>query len=129
MQIPDAELDVLAVLWKAGPSTATEVCELLAERRPLTHASVSTLLRRLQQKGLVEFDKAKQGKAFLFRATRAAATRKQLARDFLDRVFDGCGVELVSALFGSKLPTDGELDRLEEILESLRQRQQSKKRK
>ena len=127
MQIPDAELDVVAVLWKQGPATAMEIRERLAKRRKLSHASVSTLLRRLEDKGLVQHQKGSQGKAFVFRATKPAATRKQLMKDFLDRVFDGCGIELVSTLLRSSQPTDEELDQLQEMLDATRDKAKTRK--
>lgn len=120
MQIPDAELDVLATLWRGGSLTAAEIRERLESRRPLTHASVSTLLRRLQDRGLVVSEKANRGKAFVFRATRPMQVRKQLMRSFVDRVFDGCGIELISTLLRSKSPSQDELDELQQLIDSLR---------
>ena len=112
MRLPDAEVDVLAVLWNHGPSTVRQIRDRVKKRRSLSHASVSTLLRRLEQKGLVEHEKAQQGKAFVFKATKAAVTRSKVLKEFTDRVFDGCGIELVSCLLRSSRPDAEELDRL-----------------
>ena len=53
LDLPDAELDVMSCLWQAEVLTAREIREQLQPTRPMTHASVCTLLRRLEDKGLV----------------------------------------------------------------------------
>ena len=73
--LPDAELEVLACLWQKGEATARDVREAMASYRPLTHSAVSTLLARLQEKGLVGRRKGPVGKAFLFRATDRPSAR------------------------------------------------------
>jgi len=121
MQIPDAELDVLAILWNGGELTTAEIRERLESRRPLTHASVSTLLRRLEERELVVSEKSNRGKAFVFRAKRPAQVRKRITKSFLDRVFDGCGVDLVTTLLKSRAYSSDELDQMQQIIESLRE--------
>ena len=127
MQIPDAELDVLATLWNRGPATTIEICERLGKRRVLSHASINTLLRRLADRGLVEVDKSENGRAFVFKAIKPAATRKQLMREFLGRVFDGCGVEMVSTFLKSSQPSQDELDQLQAMLDKFRIQNQSQR--
>ncbi|MHC4568418.1 MAG: BlaI/MecI/CopY family transcriptional regulator, partial [Planctomycetota bacterium] len=56
-QLPEAELDVLSCILQRQRVTAREIREALAEIRPLAHASVVTLLNRLEQKGLVQKQK------------------------------------------------------------------------
>ena len=132
--LPDAELDVMACLWQQGPLTARELRETLSERRPMTHASISTLLKRLLEKQLVSREKGQVGKAFIFRAAvKPNATYRQLVADLLDRVFGGSGVALVTSLLDAQSPTSEELDELVDMLEELRshraQTKPTKKRK
>jgi BlaI family transcriptional regulator, penicillinase repressor len=119
--LPDAELEVLARLWQKGEATAREIREAMAAYRPLTHSAVSTLLARLQEKGLVARRKGPVGKAFLFRATgRPKRTRRRLVGDLVERVFGGDPLAVVSSLFETRPPSAQELDRLEELLGQLR---------
>jgi BlaI family transcriptional regulator, penicillinase repressor len=119
--LPDAELEVLACLWKRGEATARDVREAMAAYRPLTHSAVSTLLSRLQEKGLVARRKGPIGKAFLFRAVgRPTTTRRRLVGDLLERVFGGDALAVVSSLFETRPPNAEELDRLERLLDELR---------
>jgi predicted transcriptional regulator len=121
--LPDAELDVMVCLWQHGPKTARELREALAATRPMTHASISTLLARLAEKGLVGRVKGAVGKAFVFRALVSPnATRRHLVSELLDRVFGGSGLALVSTLLESRRPTAGEIEELSDLLEQLRKR-------
>jgi BlaI family transcriptional regulator, penicillinase repressor len=119
--LPDAELEVLACLWKQGEATARDVREAMAAYRPLTHSAVSTLLARLQEKGLVDRRKGPVGKAFLFRAVgRPTTTRRRLVGELLERVFGGDALAVVSSLFETRPPNADELDHLERMLAELR---------
>jgi predicted transcriptional regulator len=120
-QLPDAELDVMACLWRGGSLTARQLREALADKRPMAHASVCTLLKRLEDKGLVSRSKGNVGKAFVYQAVaRVGATRRRLLGDLLDRLFGGSGVALVSSLLESRPPTGRELDELQSLLNDLR---------
>lgn len=123
--LPEAELDVMGCLWSGGPATAREIREALQDRRPMTHASVCTLLRRLEEKRLVSREKAGVGKAFRYSAKVAATgTARRLLDSLLDRVFGGNGVALVSSLFETRPPSADEINSLEQLLEDLKQNRQ-----
>jgi len=118
LHVPEAEADVLSVLFSAGEATAAEVRLALSKRRPLAHGSVVTLLRRLESRDLVRRRKAETGKAFVYRPTRSPGRTfgPALAR-LLHRAFGGRTPELVASLFETRRPTDGELDDLQALVE------------
>jgi predicted transcriptional regulator len=119
--LPDAELEVLACLHRQGKATAREIRELIHGYRPLAHASVLTLLTRLEAKNLVTREKGPFGKAFVYLPTsRSRGTTRNVLKRLLQRVFHGDGVALVTSLFQTKPPTREELDRLEQLLGDLR---------
>jgi len=125
--LPDAELDVLASLWAMGTSTAREVRERLTSRRPMSHASAFTLLRRLAAKGLVAREKSPVGKAFLYTATvEPEVAYRRVVQKVLERVFGGSGIKLVTSLFESAPPTGAELDQLQRILDEYRKNSRGK---
>jgi predicted transcriptional regulator len=118
----------MTCLWRQGPLTARQLRETLAERRPMTHASISTLLKRLLEKRLITREKGPVGKAFLFRAAvKPHATYRRLVADLLDRVFAGSGVALVASLLDTRAPTPDELEELMALLEELRSKLARKK--
>lgn len=115
-----AELDVLRAIWERGPSTAREIRELLRSHRPLAHASVATLLKRLHQKGLVEFRKADRGKAFVYEARHEAGhVQSSAVKKFLRRVFAGDAVSLVSALVETEPLAADQIRELRQMLDRL----------
>ncbi|MEQ8767005.1 MAG: BlaI/MecI/CopY family transcriptional regulator [Planctomycetota bacterium] len=119
--LPKAELEVMGCLWRNGPLLVAEIREQLSKSRPMSHASVSTLLKRLVAKGLVDREKASAGKAFVYRARVAPSrTQRQILGDLLQRVFDGSGVALVASLFETKPPTPDEIEQLQKLLDELK---------
>ncbi len=124
-KLPDAELEVLKVLWQLGKSTAKQIRENLKPQRD--HATISTLLRRLESRKLVRRSKSKTGREFIYSAiAKPEKTRQKLVKDFLQRAFDGSGIEMVQALFQTKSPTPDEIEQLEKLLDDLKDSQDSK---
>ena len=123
-QLPEAELDVLSCILQRQRVTAREIREAIVEVRPLAHASVVTLLNRLEQRGLVQKQKGKVGKAFVYQATHKPGTvYRSLVQSLLDRVFAGNGPALVHSLFETQPPNPQELDELQTMLDKIRAHQ------
>ena len=133
IELPEAELDIISCLWKRGPSTAREIREALHDRRPLAHASVCTLLKRLEEKGYVSREKAGQGKAYRYAThLQPDGTARPLLDKLLDRVFGGSGVALVASLLESRPPTEDEIEELQDLLDQLKKsnsKQQQRRRR
>jgi BlaI family penicillinase repressor len=122
-QLPAAELDVLAIVWRHGPSTAADIRKATAAFRPMAHGSVVTLIKRLEEKKLVTAT-GKRGKAFVYAATRRPEpTYRRLVGNLLDRVFGGNAVSLVSSLFEGQAPRAEEVAQLRRLLDNLVDRQ------
>jgi len=118
-ELPAAELDVLALVWRHGPSTAADIRRGLVAFRPMAHGSVVTLLKRLEEKKLVTAT-GKRGKAFVYAATRRPEpTYRRLVGNLLDRVFGGNAVSLVSSLFAGRAPDAEEIAQLRSLLDNL----------
>ena len=118
--LPDAELEVLAVLHQRGESDATELRLALEAYRPMGHASISTLLRRLEARGLVTRRRAEQGKAYLYTPVpKAADTYRSTIRRLLERVFRNDSLSLVSALFSVRPPSEKEARELRRLVHGL----------
>lgn len=119
--LPDAELEVLACLFRFGKATVREIRETMENYRPMTHGAMVTLLKRLEEKSLVVKDNGKIGKAFIYKPTRKpSSTYQEIIKKLLNRVFGGDGVALVTSLFETKSPTKDELDQLQKMLDKIR---------
>ena len=112
----DRELDLMAVLWDLGPSTAAEVRVALADQGvDLAYNTVLTLLRILEDKGHVDHDE--EGRAHRFRAVvkREEAKASALTRT-LDRMFGGSAEALVVELVQRPGVSKKDLKRLRRII-------------
>lgn len=120
---PEAELEVLAVLHETGQAEATHIREALSPYRNLTHASVATLLRRLEDRGLVTRRRADSGRAFIYSPTRkASGTHRGVIARMLERVFRDRPVSLVASLFEVRKPDEKEIEELRSLLDSIEEK-------
>ena len=113
----ERELDIMAVLWDAGPSTAAEVREELAGQGvDLAYNTVLTLLRILEDKGHV--DHKEEGRAHRFRAAvkKKEAGASALTRT-LDRMFGGSAEALVAQLVQQRGLSKEDLKRLRRVVD------------
>jgi BlaI family penicillinase repressor len=106
MRLTHRELDIMSVLWDAGPSTVHEVRARLADAdgTDLAYTSVQTFLRILEEKGCVAHEL--EGRAHRFRAivSRDDATVPAIAR-LIDKLFAGS-----AGLLAAHLVRDHDLD-------------------
>lgn len=111
--LTNSELDVMAVLWKLGSGTVTEVRQRLD--KPLAYTSVLTVLRALEWKGHVRHEE--EGRAFRYFPTTepTEATDKVLKR-FVDKVYQGSREMLIARLVSDETVTDEELKRIRSLL-------------
>jgi BlaI family transcriptional regulator, penicillinase repressor len=118
--LPEAEMEVLAVLHARGEADARAVREALATFRPMSHASVLTLLGRLEAKELVTRRKADVGKAFVYAPAKSPKPMyRSLLRRVVRRIFSNDPAQLVASLFDAKPPTADELRQIRELVESM----------
>jgi predicted transcriptional regulator len=117
--VSDAELEVLKVLWAAGPATVRDVAAVLRkQRRRLAYNTVLTLLSRLRDKGYVAADRRDTAHMF-----HAVVTREDLLGSTLtaiaDRVCDGIASPLVLALVKGQHLSSEEIADLRRMLDDL----------
>ena len=98
----DGELEILSVLWQRGPSTVREVHDALGEKKDIGYTSVLKFLQIMTAKGTVRRNETQR--AHVYEACLPAEqTKRQLAGDMLQRVFEGSASQLMMhALAGSK---------------------------
>ena len=112
----DRELDIMAVLWDLGPSTAAGVRGALAEQGvDLAYNTVLTLLRILEDKGHI--DHKEEGRAHRFRAAvkRKEAGASALTRT-LDRMFGGSAEALLTQLVRQPRLSKKDLKKLRRVV-------------
>jgi predicted transcriptional regulator len=63
--LTEVELELMTILWDRGGGTVSEVQGALPPERPLAYTSVSTILRILEQKGVLQSEKVGRGHRYL----------------------------------------------------------------
>lgn len=111
-----SELEILQVLWTHGPSTVREVHEALSEKKPLGYTTVLKLLQIMTAKGIVRRDEGQR--AHVYEACQPAEkTKRQLAMDMIQRVFDGSASELMLHALAGRPASREEIEELRRLLD------------
>ena len=109
----DAELDILATLWRLGPSTVREVHSALS-----SGSGYTTTLKQMQvmtEKGLLTRNERFRSHVYEPRLPKER-TRQQLAGDLLKRAFEGSAKDLVLGALEAQPASDEELDEIRRML-------------
>ena len=108
------ELEIMKVLWEAGPASVQTVQQLLEGSRAYT--TVQTMLNVLHRKGKVT--RVLEEKAYLYKpaVSRSQAIGHALG-DLVDRMFGGSAESLVMSLVETKRLTPAKLSKLQKLLE------------
>ena len=113
-----SELEILTVLWDAGPSTVREVQQTLDARRPTGYTTVLKLLQIMTEKRLVRRDERERAHRYAPRLPRER-TEQQIVGDILDRAFGGSSSRLVMRALSSRRASPEELNRIRELLNEI----------
>ena len=114
------ELEILKVLWEMGPASVREVYQRMCPDQELAYNTVQTLLRIMDEKGLVAHQL--RGRTFVYTPKH---TRERETSRLLDKVFDGALDQFVVTLLKSKNVSAGELKKLERIIADARRRKET----
>lgn len=118
------ELEILKILWEIGPASVREVHERMCPGGELAFNTVQTLLRIMDDKGLVKHEQ--DGRTFVYTPQH---TRDQETSRLLDTVFDGALDQFVLSLLQSKKHSAHELRKLEKLIANARRERQSSRTK
>ena len=112
-----SELEILRVLWARGPSTVRDVHEALKTKKDMGYTGVLKLLQIMTAKGTVRRDESQR--AHVYEAGRPAAhTKRQLADDVLQRVFEGSASQLMMHALAGRKTSPREIEELRRILDN-----------
>jgi predicted transcriptional regulator len=107
----DLQLAIMRVLWQRGEATVTDVHEALRASRGLAPTTIATMLRRMEDKGVV--DHRQDGRQFVYRArVREEDVHRSMVAELVERLFDGDPAALVNHLLSEGEIGLAELDRL-----------------
>lgn len=110
------ELEILQVLWDAGPLSLSQLCERIRAQRPVATTTVATMLKVMLNKKLVRRARIARGSLWSARLSRKS-TASGMVSGLVDRLFDGSAKTLVAHLIEEGRLTSAQR---REILELLR---------
>jgi BlaI family penicillinase repressor len=113
-----SELEILQILWNRGPSTVRDVHLVLTlnQGKPIGYTSVLKLMQIMTAKGTVR--RNEQQRAHVYEAVHPAEkTKRQLATDVLQRVFDGSASELMMHALSGGQGSKEEIEELRRMLD------------
>lgn len=111
-----AELDLLRVIWRLGPSTVKDVhAARVRERHDFNYATALRLMQVMHAKGLLTRDETERSHVYAA-AHPQDALQTNLVGDLIARAFSGSGKALVLAALNEHV-TDAEREEIKRFLE------------
>lgn len=123
----DLQHAIMQVLWDRDEATNAEVHRALFDERGLAPTTIATMLRKMEDKGVVAH--REEGRHFVYRpiVTREEVRRSMIG-ELVDRLFAGDRAALVSHLVESETLSREEVDRLRAMLDDASSRDEEEER-
>ncbi len=121
IQLPDAELDVMMVLWQRGePSSVPEIYKDLQQKRTCSKPAVHILLDRLADKGFVRIDVVES--PVTYKRITALVKEEDYCREasetFLEKICRGRWQRLITGLVQAGEISEADLEEIARIVEN-----------
>lgn len=117
--LSDLQLAIIRVLWDKGEASAAEVQLAMKRSRPLAITTVSTLLARLEKKGIVTHRSA--GRTFVYRARVSELDmRRKAISGVIRNLFRGKPSEVVGQILSERDVSEEDLERMRRMIQDAR---------
>lgn len=114
----DAELEILNVLWKDGPSTVRHVNEVLTSIKKVGYTTTLKTMQIMFEKGILE--REQKGRGHVYSAVHAKEETQELLLDrVISGVFGGSALKLVMQALGNRKTSKQELAEIKQYLDQL----------
>lgn len=123
--LSDLQLAIVRVLWDKGEASAAQVQTALKRSRPLAITTVSTMLTRLEKKGVVSH--RGDGRTFVYRALVSEVDmRRSAISGMIRNLFRGNPTEVVGLILSERDVGDEDLARMRLMIEHARSAERKK---
>ena len=124
--LSDLQLSVMRVLWDKGEASAAQVQQALERTRRLAITTVSTLLARLEKKGVVNH--RADGRTFVYRPrVSELEMRRRTISSVIRNLFRGNPSEVVGQILSERDVSEEDLFRMKELIRDARVAERKKK--
>ena len=115
----DLQHAIMAVLWAEGEATTARVHEALRAERGLAPTTIATMLRKMEDKGVVAH--RAEGRQFVYRPTVTEdEVKESMVGELVERLFAGDAKALVAHLVSEHEIDGEELEALRHRVEAVR---------
>ena len=116
IRLGDLQLAIMRHLWRLEEASVNDVHRGLYEERGLAPTTIATMLRKMEEKGVVTH--STEGRKFIYRPTvTEKRARRSMVEQLTDRLFSGNVAELVSHLLEEHEVDEVELRQLQQLIE------------
>ena len=123
-QLGDLQLAIMQVLWRSGEATVGEVHAALQEERGLALTTISTMLVKLEHKGVVAH--RADGRRFIYYPLISESeVQRSMVGELKQRLFRGDAAALVSHLLKDHDLDSDELARVKSLISAHEEREQA----
>jgi predicted transcriptional regulator len=113
----ELQLAVMRVLWRRREASAADVQAALEPERQLAITTVSTILSRLERRGVVGH--RAEGRLFVYRPlVEEPQVRRSMVRSMVDSLFRGDATALVGHLLEGRELSPGDIDRMRALIDA-----------
>jgi len=113
-RLGDLQFRIMKVLWDDGPAGVADVQARLGGQ-PLAYTTVATMLRKMEDRGLVSHEE--ESRKFIYLpAISSDAVARSMTDDFLNRIFEGSLASAVDHLLQARDVSASELAELAELI-------------
>ncbi len=119
-RIYSGEWKLMEYLWEASPRTLMEIVRAMAQRMGWAKSTVTTMVTRMEAKGLLRFEQEGRTTRIYPAVTRQEAAAQE-TDTLLDKAYNGSAGLLVSALIRQNKLSSQELDELYDLLRQAEQ--------
>ncbi len=117
INIGEAELEIMKVVWKAGEPIGSAAIGKAVEAKGWKRTTIATFLARLVEKGALSAER--RGKAWYYTPILTAKEyRKSQVKRLIKNLFEGSAENLVAALFEEEEFSDKDIQDLKAIFEN-----------
>ena len=114
-----AQLEILQVLWKHGPSTVRFVNDQLnQQKQSLSYTSTLKLMQIMHEKGLVQRDESSMTHIYSTRLEEGK-TKGVVLRKFVDAMYNGSVKSMMLELLGNQETGSKQWDKIKDLLNQL----------
>ena len=112
----NAELEILRILWRRGPSTVRDVHDELKGERDVGYTTVLKTMQVMAEKKLVTRDESERSHVYK-PAVEEKSVKRRLVSELLDKAFDGSAAQLVMQALSDKRASPEDLRKIRKLLD------------